>query len=365
MDVEMPPGVDFVERIDEVLSGCAALIIVMGPRWPDVADGDGRPRLHDPGDFVRREVAAALRRVEVVVIPALVGGAKMPSGEQLPEDLRPLTRRNALELSHGRWRYDVGRLHEALDGAVRANGAAGPPTPSPTPSEPLAPAPEPRPTPPPEPPARLAARPGAARLLLEGVLVAALAAFAGRWLGELLELSGTSAAAEILELTIQRGAAWGVVGLALAPWLGWRLGRTDLGYLAALGVLFGLLAGIVGGLIFGLPHKLPDPNVAATEKPGWGVLSLAGTGAMLGAMLGAIWTPRTIAAGLLGGLAGGVVCRLLLNWTAPFDSEMPGVAYGFVVLGVGIVAGALIALLAAEFALSPRSSPSATAAGSR
>ena len=33
---------------------------------------------------------------------------EMPDGDDLPTDVRPLTRRNALELSDGRWRYDIG-----------------------------------------------------------------------------------------------------------------------------------------------------------------------------------------------------------------------------------------------------------------
>ena len=39
----------------------------------------------------------------------------MPHSEELPEELRALTRRNALELSDLRWRYDVGRLMGTLE----------------------------------------------------------------------------------------------------------------------------------------------------------------------------------------------------------------------------------------------------------
>jgi hypothetical protein len=352
MDVEMPPGVDFVDQIDKVLAGCAALIVVIGPRWAELTDGNGRTRLEDADDFVRREVAAALRRDDVTVIPALVAGAMMPGPEELPEDLHPLTRRNALELSHTRWRYDVGRLHEVLDGLI--------PLPPPALSTPLE-----------RPPERSAsiAMPtswaAALRLLVEGILLAAVAGFAGRYLGELTRELNGGTAAEIAEVALQRAAAWGVVGLALGPWLGWRLGRRDLAYLALLGLLAGVLAGIAGGLIYGFPHKLPDPNVKSNMEPGWGVLSLAATGAVIGALLGAVEIPHRLPVGLAGGLLGGVLIRLFLNGYGWTGNQVPEIAYSFAVAAAAMAAGALLALLAAESVLSSRSSAAATAPGSR
>ena len=115
MDVDMAPGVDFVERITEAVATCHVLIVVMGPNWATVKDENGRPRLADPEDFVRLEVEAALKRPEVTPIPVLVAGAKMPDREQVPQEIRAITRRNALELSDLRWRQDVGRLIGTLD----------------------------------------------------------------------------------------------------------------------------------------------------------------------------------------------------------------------------------------------------------
>ena len=50
---------------------------------------------------------------ETCVIPFLVGGAKLLQEQELPEDLRPLLRRNAFDLSDSRWDYDVQRLGDA------------------------------------------------------------------------------------------------------------------------------------------------------------------------------------------------------------------------------------------------------------
>ena len=115
MDVDMAPGVDFVERITEAVAACHVLIVVMGPRWATVQDEQGRARLADPEDFVRLEVETALRRPEVTPIPVLVAGARMPRREDLPPELGAIARRNALELDDHRWRYDVGRLISTLD----------------------------------------------------------------------------------------------------------------------------------------------------------------------------------------------------------------------------------------------------------
>jgi TIR domain len=128
MDVDMAPGVDFVERITEAVAACQVLIAVMGPRWATVEDEQGRPRIADPEDFVRLEVETALQRPDVTPIPVLVSGARMPSPDDLPPELRAITRRNALELSDQRWRYDVSRLISTLD-ELLAGIVPGPPSP--------------------------------------------------------------------------------------------------------------------------------------------------------------------------------------------------------------------------------------------
>jgi hypothetical protein len=115
MDLDMPPGVDFVERITEAVSTCHVLIEIIGPTWATVKNDEGKVRIADPEDFVRLELGTALKRADVTVIPVLVSGAQMPDRGDLPPDLVALARRNALELSDRRWRYDVGQLISTLD----------------------------------------------------------------------------------------------------------------------------------------------------------------------------------------------------------------------------------------------------------
>jgi len=135
MDVDtIEPGADFVEYIDEAVGSCDVLIALIGDEWLDCRDAQGTRRLDDPEDFVRLEVAAGIQR-DIRVIPVLVEGATMPRTEELPEPLRRLARRHALEVSDSRWRQDVNRLvetiHKVLGGketgkAIREVSSGGP-----------------------------------------------------------------------------------------------------------------------------------------------------------------------------------------------------------------------------------------------
>lgn len=120
MDIDaISPGVDFEERINQALASCDAALVLIGDDWLTLRTPDGRRRLDDPEDFVRKEAAAALARPGVTVVPVLVEGAKMPPADRLPPDIAALARRHAFELSDTRWRYDVGRLADLVDDAAR------------------------------------------------------------------------------------------------------------------------------------------------------------------------------------------------------------------------------------------------------
>jgi hypothetical protein len=86
---------------------------------PSCTGQDGRRRLDDSNDWVRIEVVAALRR-NVLVVPVLVEGARLPDPASLPEELRPLCQRHACELSDLRWAFDVGELVRDLEKVVRS-----------------------------------------------------------------------------------------------------------------------------------------------------------------------------------------------------------------------------------------------------
>ena len=114
MDVAaIEPGRDFRKAIDQSVATCSVLLAVIGKEWLDSRDSMGGRRLEDTNDFVRIELASALRR-DIPVVPVLVRGATMPRAEQLPDDLKELAYRNAVELTHARWKSDVQVLIRSL-----------------------------------------------------------------------------------------------------------------------------------------------------------------------------------------------------------------------------------------------------------
>jgi serine/threonine protein kinase len=107
-------GDDFAELITRAVGSCEVLLALIGDRWLTITDEGGRRRLDDPHDFVRLEIEAALER-NVRVIPVLVGGARMPRADELPDSLARLVRRQALELRPARFESDTRRLLKVLD----------------------------------------------------------------------------------------------------------------------------------------------------------------------------------------------------------------------------------------------------------
>ena len=113
MDVDnIAPGLDFVRVLHERVAECDVVLAVIGKGWIDARDARDR-RLDDPDDFVRIEITSALSQGKRV-IPVLVGDAQMPRPEELPEALRPLARRNAVRLTHERFRADTQGLVKAI-----------------------------------------------------------------------------------------------------------------------------------------------------------------------------------------------------------------------------------------------------------
>src|SRR5262245_7147551 len=103
MDLGLRPGEHFGSRIEQRAEDCHVLLAIIGPRWGTVGGKDGRPRLEDPDDWVRREVETGLRRPDVRVIPVLVGGARVPDEADLPDSLTPLLDRHAEHLNEQSW----------------------------------------------------------------------------------------------------------------------------------------------------------------------------------------------------------------------------------------------------------------------
>jgi hypothetical protein len=327
--------------------------VVIGPEW---IGARGASRLADPDDFVRLEVETALRAADVTVIPVLVGNARMPAPEQLPPPLRPLARRNAIELTDLRWRYDCQRLMAALDdllGEPARAAAAGAAAPA------VVPAAAPRAS-------SLASVRALIPLWLEGVAIAVIAGMLARWAAAPIQPhpppGHQAGSTELILMQIARRAVvWAAVGAALALWLSLR--RGDQGRLLRrllIGLTYGALAGALGGALFALPDHFPSDGQLRL----FNVASLAITGGLLGMGLGALWIPPRTAAGLLAGACGGALAQVCINvFVEPSNVEetrRQAFEVGYQCLGIfGLALLALLALDVLRAASAPRAAPAA------
>lgn len=75
---KIPRGEDFATILEDRVASCDVFLAIIGKRWLTAASPDGQRRLHNPEDFVRLEIGAALCR-GVFVFPVLVSEAACPN----------------------------------------------------------------------------------------------------------------------------------------------------------------------------------------------------------------------------------------------------------------------------------------------
>ncbi|HZP10668.1 toll/interleukin-1 receptor domain-containing protein [Methyloceanibacter sp.] len=115
-------GEDFAQRIATEIGKSDAVLVFIGDKWLDPASPGGGPRICEPDDYVRAELRAALAR-PLLVVPVLVGSARMPKPDRLPEDIRAITAKNALPLRHESFDDDTGNIVAAVLGLSAAERA--------------------------------------------------------------------------------------------------------------------------------------------------------------------------------------------------------------------------------------------------
>jgi formylglycine-generating enzyme required for sulfatase activity len=113
-------GQRFDEELAKALTACDVLIAVIGQRWMDLlkekTTGGAR-------DYVREEIAAALRR-RIAVVPVRVGREgqlpPLPRAEDLPADIRDLVLYQKEDVAYERFDRDIGELIEAITAVRRS-----------------------------------------------------------------------------------------------------------------------------------------------------------------------------------------------------------------------------------------------------
>ncbi len=134
MDIDtIEPGEDFRKVVSRAVGTCDVVLVMIGKQWLNIVNAQGQRRLDDPRDWVRMEIGAALDNRRVRVIPVLVRDAAMPGEHELPEGLKELAYRNAIELSDSRFQHDVRKLIEVLE-RIAPKTPTAPPAPAPKPA---------------------------------------------------------------------------------------------------------------------------------------------------------------------------------------------------------------------------------------
>jgi hypothetical protein len=229
-------GDRFEQEIHRVLDCCRAAIVVIGHSWLSLPGDSGTARLFEPDDIVRREIERALDRDDVIVIPVLVDGTRMPAAHELPAGLERLSGYQALDLSDGRRMQDMGLLFEALE----RTGI----TPKPVAATAGAPAPSSMPA------------VAAAAMTAAAGIGAKIATTSSNELAA-HRFDSADVAQRVAAYAAGRATLWAIVGaLALATgyvllgrgsWLGRAVGAVGLG---ARGLALCGLAGAAGGALF-------------------------------------------------------------------------------------------------------------------
>jgi hypothetical protein len=119
MDVDtIDLGTDFRPALQDAVRRCDIMLVVIGRDWLDCTDPTGARRLDNADDWVRVEIAEALRR-NVPVIPILVRGASVVTADRLPREILSLADRQATAISDDQWRSGVNNLISRLEAMPR------------------------------------------------------------------------------------------------------------------------------------------------------------------------------------------------------------------------------------------------------
>ncbi|MEU6173984.1 toll/interleukin-1 receptor domain-containing protein [Streptantibioticus parmotrematis] len=125
----IPAGEPFPRELLTAVRRSSVLLAVIGQRWLEVGDVDGRPALKDPKDWIRKEILEAFAS-GAKVVPILVGKTSRLSRAALPPALRHLADCQYRRLDHRNAEADLSRLGDELAELVpalaRADEAARP-----------------------------------------------------------------------------------------------------------------------------------------------------------------------------------------------------------------------------------------------
>jgi hypothetical protein len=102
----IPAGSDYYQEIEREIGKCDTVLVLIGPNWLNAREKDRRRRLESKDDMVRMEILAAINR-QVAIVPVLIDGTPIPLESELPDELRPLCKRQAVNFRHTDFRHSI------------------------------------------------------------------------------------------------------------------------------------------------------------------------------------------------------------------------------------------------------------------
>ncbi|WMX44490.1 toll/interleukin-1 receptor domain-containing protein [Streptomyces roseicoloratus] len=120
----IPPGADFAEILRRQAAECELMCVLIGPGWLDARGEDGVRLLDRDHDWVRLEIATALRAGNRVV-PVLLGDATMlPDASALPAEIAELGRLQFLRVPETHLPAGLADLCDAVAALLSGAGPA-------------------------------------------------------------------------------------------------------------------------------------------------------------------------------------------------------------------------------------------------
>lgn len=119
LDIDgIPVGEDFLQTITNIVTNSSAILVLIGQRWLESADENGKSRLLDEEDTLRVEIRLGLE-LEIPILPVLVDKAIMPPSSKLPTDIQALSFKNAHNIDPKQFKRDVDALIYHIETAIR------------------------------------------------------------------------------------------------------------------------------------------------------------------------------------------------------------------------------------------------------
>ncbi|WP_181320108.1 toll/interleukin-1 receptor domain-containing protein [Saccharothrix carnea] len=108
----IPAGEDYETCLNAAIDHCIAMLVVVGQDWPKSFD-----RSNASVDWVRVEISKALKR-QIRVIPVLLSGVPRIRPEELPPELRSVSRFQYLRFDYRNTEQDLSYIASELQRSI-------------------------------------------------------------------------------------------------------------------------------------------------------------------------------------------------------------------------------------------------------